>query len=87
MLVLKRKQGQSIDVGENVRIILQEVRGGQVKVAIVAPRDVRVKRSEIKDSISRENLRAAASCTGTDQGDTGISSIDGLFKAFRGKEG
>lgn len=85
MLVLKRKQGQGIDVGENVRIILQEVRGGQVKLAIVAPRDVRVKRSEIANTISRENLRAAESCSceGSDLKD--IGGIDEILDVLTGK--
>jgi carbon storage regulator len=59
MLVLKRKEGQAIDVGENVRIILKEVRGGHVKVAILAPKEVRVTRSEMRQSIEDENKRAA----------------------------
>jgi len=61
MLVLKRKQGQAIDVGDDVRIILQDIRGGQVKIGIVAPKDIRVKRSEITDGIEQENIRAARS--------------------------
>jgi len=59
MLVLKRKEGQAIDVGENVRIILKEVRGGHVKVVILAPKEVRVTRSEMRQSIEDENRKAA----------------------------
>lgn len=61
MLVLKRKEGQSIDVGDNVRIVLREIHGGHVKIGIVAPRDVRVKRSEIEASVARENIKALES--------------------------
>jgi len=59
MLILKRREGQAIDVGEDVRIILQEIRGTHAKIAIVAPKDVRVKRSEMVLAVSEENRRAA----------------------------
>lgn len=61
MLVLKRKEGQSIDVGDNVRIVLREIRGGHAKIGILAPRDVRVKRTEIEESVARENIKAVES--------------------------
>jgi len=61
MLVLKRKEGQSIDVGDNVRIVLREIRGSHAKIGILAPRDVRVKRSEIEESVARENIKAVES--------------------------
>lgn len=86
MLVLKRKQGQGIDVGENVRIILQEVRGGQVKLAIVAPSEVRVKRSEMTDSISRENIRAAESCSCEGSSAWNGSTIDRILHVLKETE-
>jgi carbon storage regulator len=61
MLVLKRKEGQSIDVGDNVRVVLREIRGGHAKIGILAPKDVRVKRSEIEESVARENIKAVES--------------------------
>jgi carbon storage regulator len=61
MLILKRKAGQGIDVGGQVRIVLKEIRGGHVKIGIEAPTDIRVKRSESATSIEEENLRAAGS--------------------------
>jgi carbon storage regulator len=83
MLVLKRKEGQAIDVGENVRIILKEVRGGHVKVAIVAPRNVRVTRSEIRQSIEQENKRAAEclefACRPGEEMPTTLGEIDGML--------
>ncbi len=59
MLVLKRKQGQAIDVGRDIRIILKEIKGSHVKVVISAPSDVRIKRAEVEKEIGVENLRAA----------------------------
>jgi carbon storage regulator len=86
MLVLKRKQGQGIDVGENVKIILQEVRGSQVKIAIVAPDDVRVKRSEITDAISQENIRAAESCTHESGELKNMNSIEEIIHVLKEKQ-
>jgi carbon storage regulator len=86
MLVLKRKQGQGIDVGGNVRIILQEVRGSQVKLAIVAPSDVRVTRSEITNSISRENIRAAESCSFDSSDPENLGGINKILHAWKEKQ-
>lgn len=61
MLILKRKTGEGIDVGENVRIVLKEISGGHVKIGVEAPASVRVKRSETAVSIREENVRAARS--------------------------
>jgi carbon storage regulator len=61
MLILKRKTGEAIDVGDNVRIVLKEISGGHVKIGIEAPSDVRVRRSETAASIEEENVRAANS--------------------------
>jgi carbon storage regulator len=90
MLVLKRKQGQAIDVGGNVRIILKEVRGGHVKVAIVAPKEVRVTRSEVRQSIEVENRKAAGclefSCTPGGEVPAALDRIDDMVSpAVEGK--
>lgn len=77
MLILKRKQGQAIDVGDDVRITLKEIRGGHVKVLISAPKDVRVQRTEMTLEISEENRRAADCCVGPDDGfDRIVGDID-----------
>jgi carbon storage regulator len=46
MLVLTRRPGQSIRIGEDVEITVVEVRGDQVRLAIAAPREVAVLRLE-----------------------------------------
>lgn len=86
MLVLKRKPGQGIDVGDDVKIILQEIRGSQVKIAIVAPDDVRVKRSEITDTISRENIKAAESCSREGGEFPNMDNIAEILHVLREKE-
>ena len=51
MLVLTRKLGQSIVIGDEVEVVVLEVRGEQVRIGIKAPKDVSVHRKEIYDQI------------------------------------
>jgi carbon storage regulator len=59
MLVLTRKAGESITIGDDIRVYIQEVRGNQVKIGIQAPPHVAVPREEIYLRIQEENRRAA----------------------------
>lgn len=54
MLVLTRKLGENIRVGDDVKITVLEVRSGQVKLGIEAPASVKVHREEIYARIQRE---------------------------------
>lgn len=47
MLVLTRKLGASITIDDTIHVTVLEVRGNQVRLGIVAPSDVRVRRSEL----------------------------------------
>ncbi|MBU1241990.1 carbon storage regulator [Myxococcota bacterium] len=47
MLTLTRKPGQEIIVGDNIRIIVKEVRGHQVRIGICAPAGVTINRGEV----------------------------------------
>lgn len=47
MLVLTRRIGQEIVIGEDIRITLLEIRGQQVRVGIAAPPTIRVDREEV----------------------------------------
>ncbi len=58
MLVLTRKSGESITIGDDIRIFIQEVRGNQVKIGIKAPPHVAVHREEIYLRIQEENKQA-----------------------------
>ncbi|MCB1153161.1 MAG: carbon storage regulator CsrA [Deltaproteobacteria bacterium] len=60
MLVLTRKSGESITIGDDIRIFIQEVRGNQVKIGIQAPPNVAVHREEIYIRIQDENRQASA---------------------------
>ncbi len=61
MLVLTRKIGQTIHLGENVKISIQDVRGSQVRIGIEAPKEVRIYREEIYNEILDESRKALES--------------------------
>lgn len=60
MLVLTRKPGQAITIGDSVEVYVVDVRGDQVRLGIRAPRDISVLRSEIVDQVRQANNDAAA---------------------------
>ncbi|NLH49778.1 MAG: carbon storage regulator CsrA [Myxococcales bacterium] len=62
MLILTRKSGEMIAIGDDIKIYIQEVRGNQVKIGIKAPSDVTVHREEVYLRIQEEN-RVAAKAT------------------------
>lgn len=55
MLVLTRKLHQSIVIGDEIEVVVLEVRGEQVRLGIKAPKTVTVHRKEIYDQILEEN--------------------------------
>lgn len=58
MLVLTRKPGEGIIVGDNIRITFVESRGGGIRIGIEAPRDQKIYRQEVYDRICQENREA-----------------------------
>ena len=58
MLVLTRKPRQQIMIGDNVVINIVEVQGDNVRIAIDAPRDIKIYRGEIYRAIQEENRKA-----------------------------
>ena len=48
MLVLSRKEGERISIGDNITLIVSKVSGNRVTIGIEAPRDVKVVRSELQ---------------------------------------
>ena len=55
MLTLTRKVGESIRIGDDIEIIVKEIRRNQVRIGIVAPREVPIYREEVYDTINTEN--------------------------------
>jgi carbon storage regulator len=59
MLLLTRKLGENIRIGDDVKITIVEVKGNHVKLGIDAPPSVKVHREEIYERIQQERQRAA----------------------------
>ena len=59
MLVLTRKPRQQIMIGDDIILNIVEVQGDNVRIAIDAPRNVKIYRGEIYRAIQEENQRAA----------------------------
>lgn len=61
MLVLTRRTGESIVIGNDIVVTVLEVRHDQVRIGIDAPRTVQVHREEVFNQVLRENTAAVAS--------------------------
>lgn len=59
MLVLSRKKGESVVIGDEIEISIVDIQSEQVKVAINAPRSISVHRKEIYLQIQEENKASA----------------------------
>lgn len=60
MLILTRKQGESIRIGDEIEVKIVAVEGDQIKLGITAPRDIDIYRSEIYEAIQKENSQAVS---------------------------
>lgn len=69
MLVIRRRAGESLFIGEDVEVSILEIAGSQVKLGISAPREVPILRTEIR--VTAEQNRAASQLAPA-------SAIDGL---------
>jgi carbon storage regulator len=67
VLILTRKAGQKIRVGDDIEISILEIKGKQARIGINAPRGVAVHREEIYQRILEENIRAAESASNIDE--------------------
>lgn len=70
MLALTRKKGESIIINDDIEVVILSVSGEQVKLGIVAPKEIPVHRKEIYELIQKENEAALS---------VDISKLD-LFK-------
>jgi len=60
MLILTRRVGESVMIGEDVTITVLRVKGNQVRLGVNAPRTVSVQREEIFERIKHEDADTAA---------------------------
>lgn len=75
MLTLTRKVGESVCIGDEIKVVVKEIKGKQVRLGIIAPPDVYVCREELYLKIQSANVMA----TSTDVNI--LDSISGLFGA------
>ncbi|MCL5269582.1 MAG: carbon storage regulator CsrA [bacterium] len=61
MLILTRKSGEGIRIGDAITLRIIEIRGNQVRLGVEAPKNISVHREEIYELIRRQNELAAQS--------------------------
>ena len=61
MLILTRKIDEAIRLGDDIRIVLVQIKGAQVRLGIECPSHVRVLREELYEAVRQENLNAISS--------------------------
>ena len=74
MLVLSRKKGQTIRIGDDIEITIVATANDQVKIGIQAPKNVEILRQEVFEEIQAENKAATASI------DNLVSNLKNLVK-------
>jgi carbon storage regulator len=67
MLVLKRKVGDTVMLGDDIEVTVLGVEGENVKLGFTAPQSVQILRKELYDSIRLENLNAGQAAIAQEQ--------------------
>lgn len=58
MLIITRKKGESLMIGDDIEIIISKIDDGSVKIGIKAPRDIQILRKELYEEVEQENKEA-----------------------------
>lgn len=58
MLVLSRKKGESIQIGQDIELTIVQIDGEQVKIGIKAPKHIEIYRKELFEEIQQANTAA-----------------------------
>jgi carbon storage regulator len=61
LLVISRKKGESLLIGDDIEITVSKIEDGSVKLSISAPKSVTILRKELYKEVEKENRSAAAS--------------------------
>ena len=59
MLILSRKTGERLMIGDDIEIVVLEVKGDQIKLGVEAPKTMKVYRGEVYEEIQIENRAAS----------------------------
>ncbi|MDK2562702.1 carbon storage regulator CsrA [Romboutsia sedimentorum] len=70
MLVITRKKGESLLIGDDIEIKITKIEDGSIKIAIDAPKDKIILRKEVYDNVKDENSKA-------------ITNKDDILKLFK----
>jgi carbon storage regulator len=77
MLILTRKPGEGILIGDDIRITIVEIKGGGIRIGIDAPADRKIYRQEVYDRICQENKEATQ---------WNIADLDALSASLTGRK-
>lgn len=74
MLILTRRAGEALMIGDDAKITVLGVKGNQVRIGIDAPKDLPVHRQEIYDRIQHQLKKKDADAAWLDDADAAIAS-------------
>jgi carbon storage regulator len=83
MLVLTRRVDQAIVIGDEIEIVVVDIKGDKVRLGISAPTSVSVHRKEVYELIQRENIQASKA--GREEAEKTRRLLEG--KKTKGEEG
>jgi carbon storage regulator len=78
MLILSRRLGESVTIGDDIVVTVVGISGSQIRLGISAPKAIRVLREEIYKAIQKENQSAASAADP-------MTRLEGALKRFRGQ--
>lgn len=76
MLILTRRVGETLMIGDDVTVTVLGVKGNQVRIGVNAPKEIAVHREEIYERIQREQENAAKASVNSAAGDEGDASVN-----------
>jgi len=62
MLILTRKKGEAIAIGDHIQVQVLNVKGGQVRIGIDAPREIHINREECNSGVIKEPESPPVEC-------------------------
>ncbi|MDN5863051.1 MAG: carbon storage regulator CsrA [Salinisphaera sp.] len=68
MLILTRRQGETLLIGDDIKVTVLGVKGHQVRLGVEAPRDIAVHREEVRDRLQTSSDAAKPQSNGEESG-------------------